>query len=68
MKIVTTRNHSYFINDLATVELGSVIFDTDENKMYMMLEPGILTEITTKNVSIETLEALTEAIAAGGKI
>ena len=68
MKIVTTRNHSYFINDLTTVELGSVIFDTDENKMYMMLEPGILTEITTKNVSIETLEALTEAIAAGGKI
>lgn len=68
MKIVTTRNHSYFINDLATVELGSIIFDTDENKMYMMLEPGILTEITTKNVSIETLEALIEAIAAGGKI
>lgn len=68
MKIVTTRNHSYFINDLVTVELGSVIFDTDENKMYMMLEPGILTEITTKNVSIETLEALIEAIAAGGKI
>ena len=68
MKIVTTRNHSYFINDLATVELGSVIFDTDENKIYMMLEPGILTEITTKNVSIETLEALIEAIAAGGKI
>ena len=68
MKIVTTRNHSYFINDLATIELGSVIFDTDKNKMYMMLEPGILTEITTKNVSIETLEALTEAIAAGGKI
>ena len=68
MKIVTTRNHSYFINDLATVELGSIIFDTDENKMYIMLEPGILTEITTKNVSVETLEALTEAIAAGGKI
>lgn len=68
MKIVTTRNHSYFINDLATVELGSVIFDTDENKMYMMLEPGILTEITTKNVSIKTLEALIEAIATGGRI
>ena len=68
MKIVTTRNHSYFINDLATVELGSVIFDTDENKMYMMLEPGVLTEITSKNIGIETLEALIEAIAAGGKI
>lgn len=68
MKIVTNRYHSYFINDLTTVELGSFIFDTDKNKMYIMLEPGILTEITTKNISVETLEALTEAIAAGGKI
>ena len=68
MKIITNRYHSYFINDLTTAELGSIIFDTDKNKMYIMLEPGILTEITTKNISVETLEALTEAIAAGGKI
>ena len=68
MKIITNRNHSYFINDLATAELGSIIFDTDENKMYIMLEPGILTEITSESVSVETLEDLTEAIAAGGKI
>ena len=68
MKIITNRNHSYFINNLATVELGSIIFDTDENKMYIMLEPGILTEITSESVSVETLEDLTEAIAAGGKI
>lgn len=68
MKIITNRNHSYFINNLATVELGSIIFDTDENKMYIMLEPGILTEIAAKDVDVKTLEALTEAIAAGGKI
>lgn len=68
MKIITTRNHSYFINDLTIAELGSIIFDTDKNKMYIMLEPGILTEITTKNISVETLEALIEAIATGGKI
>ena len=68
MKIITNRYHSYFINDLTIAELGSIIFDTDKNKMYIMLEPGILTEITTKNVSVETLEALTEAIAVGGKI
>ena len=68
MKIITNRHHSHFVDDLDIVELGSVIFDTDENKMYIMLEPGILTEIATKNVSVETLEALTEAIAAGGKI
>ena len=68
MKIISNSNHSHFIDDLATVELGSIIFNIDENKMYIMLEPGILTEITTKNISVETLEALTEAIAAGGKI
>ena len=68
MKIITNRHHSHFVDDLDIVELGSVIFDTDENKMYIMLEPGLLTEITTKNISVETLEVLTEAIAAGGKI
>lgn len=68
MKIIYNRNYSYFINNLATAELGSIIFDTDENKMYIMLEPGVLTEITSENIGIETLEALTEAIAAGGKI
>lgn len=68
MKIITNRNHSYFINDLATAELGSIIFDTDENKMYIMLEPGVLTEIATEDVGVKTLEALTEAIAAGGEV
>ena len=68
MKIITNRNHSYFINNLATVELGSIIFDTDENKMYIMLEPGILTEIAAKDIGVKTLEALTEAIAAGGEV
>ena len=68
MKIITNRNHSYFINDLATAELGSIIFDTDENKMYIMLEPGVLTEIAAEDVGVKTLEALTEAIAAGGEV
>lgn len=68
MKIIYNRNYSYFTNDLTTIELGSIIFNTDENKMYIMLEPGVLTEITTKDISVETLEALIEAIAAGGKI
>ena len=68
MKIITNRNHSYFINDLTTAELGSIIFDTDENKMYIMLEPGVPTEIAAEDVDVETLEALTEAIAAGGEV
>ena len=68
MKIITNRNHSYFINDLATAELGSIIFDIDENKMYIMLEPGVLTEIAAEDVGVKTLEALTEAITAGGEV
>lgn len=68
MKIITNRNHSYFINDLTTAELGSIIFDTDKNKMYIILEPGVLTEIAAENIGVETLEALTEAIAAGGEV
>ena len=68
MKIITNRNHSYFINDLTTAELGSIIFDTDENKMYIMLEPGVLTEIAAEDIGVATLEALTEAIAAGGAV
>lgn len=66
MRIITNRGQSYFINDLATAELGSMIFDTKENKMYLVLEPGILTEIGI--IGIETLEALIEAVAAGGKM
>ena len=67
MKIITNRNHSYFINDLATAELGSIIFDTEENKMYILLEPGILTEIAADIMNVETLEALNKVIEMGGQ-
>ena len=68
--IVTTRKHSYLINkeELMLVEVGSTIFVPEENKMYMMLEPGILTEIDAEVLSADTLEELIEAIAAGGEI
>lgn len=70
MMIVTTRKHSYLINeeDLATVEIGSMIFKPEENKMYLMLEAGILTEIAAEVLSVKSLEELTEAIANGGNI
>ena len=68
MKIITNRGCSYFVEDLATAELGSMIIDTEENKMYILLEPNVLTEIDAAAISVETLEALTEAIAAGGSI
>lgn len=68
--IVTTGKHSYLINDedLSTVELGSTIFKPSENKMYILLFPGVLTEIGSEVFAVETLEELTEAIATGGTI
>ena len=68
--IVTTGKHSYLINneELAFVEVGSTVFIPEENKMYMVLEPGILTEIGAEVLSADTLEKLIEAIAAGGEI
>ena len=68
--IVITRKHSYLINkeELMLVEVGSTIFVPEENKMYMVLEPGVLTEIGAEVLSADTLEELIEAIAAGGEI
>ena len=69
--IVTTRKHSYFIkndNDFSTIELGSTIFKPEENKLYLLLEPGVLTEIGVEVLDVDTLEKLAEAIAAGGDI
>ena len=57
--IVTTRKHSYFVNDLATVELGSAVLDLEKNQMYMHLNPV---------VAVASVEELANAIAAGGKV
>lgn len=57
--IVTTRKHSYFVNDLATVELGSAVLDLEKNQMYMLLNLA---------ASAESVEELAEAIAAGGQV
>ena len=68
--IVTTKKHSYLTNsdNLMLVELGSTVFIPEENKLYMVLEPGVLTEINANNISVSTLEELAEALAAGGSI
>ena len=67
--IITTGEHSYMANEIdATVEVGSVVFKPEENKMYLVLEPGILTEIAAEVLSVKSLEELTEAIANGGNI
>lgn len=68
--IITTRKHSYLIDekDLLTVELGSSVFSPEENKLYMVLNPGELTEICSKVLLVDSAEALAEAIAEGGDI
>ena len=65
--IVFTNKNSYLINDvdLSTVELGSIIFNSKENKMYIVLEPGVLTYLGN---GVKDLEQLTEAITLGGNI
>ena len=57
--IVTTRKHSYFVNDLATVELGSTVLDLEKNQMYMHLSSVI---------AVASVEELANAIAAGGNV
>jgi hypothetical protein len=57
--IITTRKHSYFVNDLATVELGSIVLDLEKNQMYMHLNPV---------VAVASVEELANAIAAGGNV
>lgn len=68
--IVIARKHSYFIKDedVAMVEAGSMVFDPENNKLYMAFAPGELTEIGAEVAGVETLEALVEAITAGGDI
>ena len=70
MMIVTTRKQSHFISeeDLATVELGSVIYDTEKEKMYLVLEPGVLTEVDAEIIAANTVEELIAAITTGGII
>ena len=69
LRVVTMDNNvSSINNDFSTIELGSTIFKPEENKLYLLLEPGVLTEIGVEVLDVDTLEKLTEAIAAGGNI
>ena len=68
--IVTTGVQSYCIAEeqLNTVELGSVVFIPSKNQFYLVLAPGVLTPVSEEQISVETLEALNEAIVLGGTI
>ena len=68
--IITTRKHSYLIDskDLATVEVGSIAYAPEENKMYILTAPSALVEIGADVFSVEEVEELIEAIAMGGNV
>lgn len=68
--IITTRKHSYLIDskDLATVEVGSIAYAPEENKMYILTAPSTLIEIGANVFSVEEVEELVEAIAMGGNV
>lgn len=69
--IVNTKNHSYLIENeelLKTVELGSTAYAPEENKYYLVLAAGALTEVGVETIPAETVEQLMEALAAGGNI
>ena len=68
--MVITKKHSYFINeeDLATVELGSLVFNPEAKQMNIVLAPGALTAINCDAEVVDTLEEIIAAIAAGGEI
>lgn len=57
--IITNRKHSYFVNDLSTVEIGSSVLDLKNNKMYMLLD---------LMSPVKSVEELIDAISAGGRI
>jgi hypothetical protein len=68
--LVIKRDSSYLIReeDLLTINLGTLVFDIEAQKLYRHAEPGVLVEIVSNAIPVETLEALAEAIAAGGDI
>lgn len=57
--IITNRKHSYFVNDLSTVEIGSSVLDLKNNKMYMLLD---------LMSPVKSTEELINAISTGGRI
>ena len=71
--IITTRKHSYMVNEIdSTIEVGSVVFIPENKTWHMITAPGVMTAINENEVEeaikVSTIEALTEAIATGGSV
>ena len=62
------QSHLVYEEDLEKIELGSLIFNMEEEKMYLLLEPNTLVSVDTEELGVKSVEELMEAIAAGGKI
>ena len=58
--IVNTRKHSYYVSgeDLSMIEVGSTIFDTEKNKFYIFLAPGVMTEMDAEEIPEEVEEEI----------
>ena len=58
--IVNTRKHSYYVSgeDLLMIEAGSTIFDTEKNKFYIFLAPGVMTEMDAEEIPEEVEEEI----------
>lgn len=71
--IITTGKHSYMVNEIdSTIEVGSFVFIPENKTWHMITAPGVMEAISESEieeaVKVSTIEALTEAIAAGGKV
>ena len=62
------QSHLVYEEDLEKIELGSLIFNMEEEKMYLLLEPNTLVSVDTEELGVKSVEELMEAIAAGGEI
>lgn len=71
--IITTRKHSYMVNEIdATIEVGSFVFIPENKTWHMITAPGVMTPVTEDEIKeaikVSTAEALTEALTAGGSV
>ena len=71
--IITTGKHSYMVDKIDnTIEVGSVVFIPENKTWHMITAPGVMTPVVEDEIEeaikVSTIEALTEAIAAGGSV
>lgn len=71
--IITTRKHSYMVNEIdSTIEVGSFVFIPENKTWHMITAPGVMTPVAEEeveeSVKVSTAEELTEILSAGGDV